>query len=268
MRTKWTLALLACAFVAPASPPAFAADAPTKPLAEAIRADTVLRQMSQKISTAQSFSFKALRDIESGLAGGDGLHGNTKITVTVQRPDKMAARATIPGDTRCLYFDGKQLTMTDVQKKFYSTVPMAVPLDKLPSELATIYGFVPVAADFLVSDLYEDLVWRAKSVEYLGLGTIKSGFLGLKGVRCHRVILRGEVADSELWIAEKDLLPRRWTSTVKTASGTEVIRLELSKWNLKAKTREADFVYSPGKRVMQIPMMTEAEMAEARKAGK
>ena len=80
-----------------------------------------------------------------------------------------------------------------------------------------------------------------------GTGTIKSGFLGFKGVRCHRVVLRGEVADSELWIAEKDLLPRRWTSTVKTASGTEVIRLELSNWNLKAKTRDADFVYSPGK---------------------
>lgn len=268
MRTKWTLGLLACVFVATASPLAFAADAPPKAPTEAISAETVLRQMSQKLSTAQAFSFKALREIESGLAGGDGLHGNTKVAVLVQRPDKMRASATIPGDTRCLYFNGKQLTMTDVQKKVYSTVPMAVPLDKLPSELAAIYGFVPVAADFLVSDLYEDLVWRAKSVEYLGSGTIKSGFLGLKGVRCHRVVLRGEVADSELWIAEKDRLPRRWTSTVKTASGTEVIRLELSKWNLKAKTREADFVYSPGKGVIPIPMMTEAEMAEARKAGK
>ena len=51
------------------------------------------------------------------MAGGDGLHGNTRIAVTVQRPDKMMARAAIPGDTRCLYFDGKQLSMTDVQKE-------------------------------------------------------------------------------------------------------------------------------------------------------
>jgi hypothetical protein len=82
------------------------------------------------------------------------------------------------------------------------------------------------------------------------------------------VVLRGDVADSELWIAEKDLLPRRWISTVKAASGAEVIRLELSDWNLHAKTQDADFVFSPGKDVMQIPMMTEAEMAEARKASK
>lgn len=263
-----TLTLLALALAAPSLTTVLAAGGATPNSSKAITGEAVLRQMSQKICTARSFSFKGLREIESGLAGGDGLHANTRIAVTVQRPDKMMARAVIPGDTRCLYFDGKQLTMTDVQKKFYSTVPMAVPLDKLPSELAAIYGFMPVAADFLVSDLYEDLVWRAKSVEYRGSGTIKSGFLGLKGVRCHRVVLRGEVADSELWIAEKDLLPRRWIATVKAASGTEVIRLELSNWNLKAKTRDADFVYSPGKDVIQIPMMTEAEMAEARKAGK
>jgi hypothetical protein len=268
MKTKEILAALAIAFLAVGQMPVLASDAPPNAPAGAISADTVLRQMSQKICTANRFSFKAVREIESGLAGGDGLHGNTKIEVTVQRPNHMRAKAAIPGDIRCLYFDGKLLTMTDVQKKFYSIVPMAVPLDRLPSELATIYGFVPVAADFLVSDLYEDLVWRAKSVEYLGAGTIRSGFLGLKSLRCHRVALRGEVADSEVWIAQKDLLPRRWTSTVKAVSGTEVIRLELSNWNLESKTKDADFVFLPGKDDVQIPMMTEAEMAEARNSSK
>jgi hypothetical protein len=268
MKMKKTLTVMAFVFVTTCMAPVVAKDPAAPTSADAISADTVLRQMSEKLSSAKKFKFNARREIESGLAGGDGLHANTKIEVTVQRPDKMMARATIPGDNRCLYFDGKQLTMTDVEKEVYSTVPMAVPLDQLPSKLATIYGFVPVAADFLVSNLYEDLVWRAKSVEYLGTGTIRSGFLGLKGVRCHRVALRGEVANSEVWIAEKDLLPRRWISTVKAASGTEVIKLELSNWNLEAKTRDSDFVYSPGKDVTRIRMMTEAEVAAARESSK
>jgi hypothetical protein len=268
MKIKATFALLACVFAAADPLPVPAADAPPKAAAEAVSADSVLRQMADRIGTAKCFSFKALRDIESGKAGGDGLHGKTKIAVTVQRPDKMLASATIPGDTRCIFFNGKQLSMSDVQKGFYSTVPMPVPLDQLPSELASIYGFVPVAADFLVSNLYEDLVWRAKSVEYLGTGTIRSGFLGLKSVRCYRVLLRGEVANSELWISQQDLLPRRWTSTVKAASGNEVIQLELSKWNLNAKTRDKDFVFSPPKGAIPIPMMTEADMAAAREAVK
>ena len=267
VKIKRTVALLACAFAGTGQLPILAADAPKTPAAE-VSADRVLRQMADRIGTANSFSFNVLRDIESGKAGGDGLHGKTKIAVTIQRPDKMMASATIPGDTRRICFDGKQLSMTDVQKGFYSTIPMPVPLDELPSKLASIYGFVPVAADFLVSNLYEDLVWRAKSLEYLGAGTIRSGFLGLKSVRCHLVILRGEVADSELWISQKDLLPRRWTSTVKTASGNEVIQLELSQWNLNAKTRDEDFVFTPPKSAVPISMLTEAEMAAERNARK
>jgi len=268
MRIIRTLGVLACTLAVTGQSPILAAEVRPEADGKVVSADTVLRQMSRKIGSANRFSFELRREIASGHAGEDGLQGKTKIEVTVQRPDHLRARALVPGDTRILYFDGKQLTMTDVRKKVYSTVPMEMTLDKLPSELARIYGFVPVAADFLVSDFYEDLVWRAKSVEYLGTGTIRSGFLGLKRVRCHQVALRGDAADSEVWIAEEDLVPRRWISTVKATTGTEVIRLELSNWNLEVKIRKADFVYSPAKDVIQIPMMTEAEMAAAREAGK
>ena len=260
-------AALALALAATLSLPVRAADA-APPAAEPTNADTILRQMSQKLSAAGKFSFTARREIDSGLAGGDGLHGNARIAVKVQRPDKVVTRATIPGDVRCLYFDGKQLSLVDVKQKTYSTVPLASSLDKLPSDLATIYGFVPPVAEFIISDLYADLAWRAQSVEYRGTGTIKTGFLGLKRVRCHRVALTGTQADSELWIGVNDLLPRRWTSTVKGADGNVEIRLELSDWNLKAETRDEDFVFSPGKDALQIPMMTEADMAAAHKAGK
>jgi hypothetical protein len=268
MRITNDLAAPILIFAASCMLPVMAAEAAVPAAGEGIRGDAVLRQMSEKISAARTFSFKARREIDSGMAGGDGLHGNARVAVTVQRPDKVATRAAIPGDVRRLYFDGKQLALVDEQKKVYSVVALAASLDQLPSELAKIYGFMPPLADFLVSDLYQDLVWRAQSVEYRGTGSVKSGFLGLKRVRCHRVALTGQLADSELWIAVGDLLPRRWTSTVKGAAGNVEIRLELSDWNLKAKTREDEFVFSPGKDALQIPMMTEAEMAAAHKAGK
>jgi hypothetical protein len=235
---------------------------------EAVSADTVLRQMSEKLSAAKKFSFKARREIVPDLAGGDGLHGKAEIAVAVQRPDKMAATATIPNDTRRFYFDGKQLTLVDEKKNVYSTVPMVVTLDTLPSELAKIYGFTPPLAEFLISDLYQDLTWRAQSVEYRGMSVIKTGFLGLKRVHCHRLGLTGRRADSELWIAVNDSLPRRWISKVKGSTGDVEIRIELSNWNLEAKVRDEDFVFSPPKGALPIPMVTEAEMAAARKATK
>ena len=266
MRSRKTFAALALSFAATCALPARAAEAAPPASGDAISADTVLRQMSEKLAAASKFSFKSSREMEPDLAGGDGLHGKAKISVIVQRPDKMAASATIPGDMRRFYFDGKQLSLVDEQKKVYSTVPMAVSLDQLPSELAKIYGFTPPLAEFVISDLYQDLVWRAESVKYLGTGTIKTGFLGLKRVRCHRLGLSGRSADSEVWIAESDLLPRRWIATVKGATGKIEIRLEFSDWNLEAKTREQDFVFTPAEDALRVPMMTEAEMAAAHKA--
>jgi hypothetical protein len=267
MKRNNILPALAVVFAATTVPPVLAADA-AAPASNATDADTILRQMSQKLAAATRLSFKVRREIDSGLAGGDGLHGNARITVKVQRPDKVAARGTIPGDERRFYFDGKQLTLVDVKKKTYSTVPLATSLDKLPSDLATIYGFTFPVGEFVLSDLYADLAWRAQSFEYRGTGTINSGFLGLKRVRCHRVGLTGRLADSELWIGVNDLLPRRWISTLKGADEHVQIRLEVSAWNLEAKTRNEDFVFVPGKDALQVPMMTEADMAAAHKAGK
>ncbi|MFO1476541.1 MAG: DUF2092 domain-containing protein [Verrucomicrobiota bacterium] len=254
-------AILVLAAAGPLS--ADAADAPAAP-----DADQLLRQMSDKLAGAATFRFEVRREISDGLAGGDGLHSRSKIKVLVQRPDKFEARATVPDDTRCFYFNGKQLTMADLQQKVYSTVPLAATLDELPSKIAADYGFLPPMAELLISDLYQDLAWRAKSIEYRGEGTIHSGFLGLHRVHCYRIGLTGTQADSEIWIGKKDLLPRQWDSTVQQPEGKAFIHLEFSDWDLKAKAVESDFVYQPQKGAVAVPMMTRAEMEAAKSKNK
>ncbi|MCU0787496.1 MAG: DUF2092 domain-containing protein, partial [Verrucomicrobia bacterium] len=137
--------------------------APPTPGGE-LSGDVILKQMSEKLGAAKQFSFKAHRTIEPDMAGGDGLAGMADITVVVRRPDKMTATATLPGDIRRFYFDGAHFSLVDEGKYVYSTVPLAVSLDELPAELARIYGFTPPLAEFLVSDLYQDLTWRAAKV--------------------------------------------------------------------------------------------------------
>ena len=268
MRTKQSLASLALLLVAPSLMPVLPADAAAPASADAPSANAILRQMSDKLGAARNFSFKVTREIDSGQDGGDGLPAKAEIAVVVQRPDKVVARATSPGDVRHLYADGKHLSLFDAQKKFYETVPMAASLDELPAKLASIYGFTPPLAEFLISDIYKDIVFRAKDISYAGTGNIKTGFLGLKTVPCHRILLSGTAADSELWIAVSDLLPRRWTATVKGPNGNVGITLDFSHWNLDANTTERDFVFLPPEGAARIPMRTVAEMEAAHKAGK
>ena len=268
MKAKETLAAVALVFVTTGLLSVRAAEAAAPASTDTPSADAILRQMSDKLGAARKFSFKTRREIDSGQAGGDGLPANARIAVTVQRPDKVVSRAKSPEELHLLCADGKNLTLSDKRKKFYSIVPMAASLDELPAKLATIYGFTPPLAEFVITDPYQDFVLRAKSITYAGTGTIQTGFLGLKRVPCHRLALPGKLADSELWIAVGDRLPRRWTATVKRATGNVRITLEFSDWNLAANTREENFVFSAPKGAMQIPMMTVTEIEAAHKAGK
>src|SRR6266566_5029961 len=57
-------------------------------------ADQILQQMSAKLAAAQNFSFKATREIDPALLAGRNVPENTRIVVTVQRPNKIAADST------------------------------------------------------------------------------------------------------------------------------------------------------------------------------
>ena len=265
MKTKETLVALAFLFVATGLMSVRAAESATPAPAPAPSADAILRQMSDKLGAAQKFSFKARRDIGAGLVTEDGLPNKAEVTVTVQRPDKVVIHATSTEITRHFYDDGKKLTLFDKSKNLYSTVPIAVSLDELPAELAEIYGFTPPVAGFLVSNPYEGIAWRAQTITYAGTGSIKTA---LKSVPCHRIALSGTLADAELWIGVNDLLPHRLTATVKRDSGNAHVTIEFSDWNLAAKTKDADFVFSPPKGATQITMLPLAETEAAAKPGK
>ena len=265
MKTRNALAAIAFMFVATGLMSVRAAESATPAAAPAPSADAILRQMSDKLGAAQKFSFKARRDIDAGLITEDGLPNKAEVTVTVQRPDKVVIHATSTEVTRHFYDDGKKLTLFDKSKNLYSTVPIAVPLDELPAELAEVYGFTPPVAGFLVSNPYEGIVWHTKTITYTGTGSIKTA---RKSVPCHRLALSGTLADAELWIGVNDLLPHRLTATVKRESGNAHVTIEISDWNLAAKTKDADFVFSPPKGASQITMIPLAEMEAAAKPGK
>src|SRR5437764_14236939 len=55
-------------------------------------ADQILQQMSAKLASAQTFSFKATREIDAALLAGRNAPENARIVVTVQRPEQNCRR--------------------------------------------------------------------------------------------------------------------------------------------------------------------------------
>lgn len=217
-------------------------------------ADQLLRQMSAKLAVAKTFSFEATREIDPALLGGRDVPEKARVTVNVQRPNKIAARAESDAGARRLVFDGTALWLSDEKLNHYATVPMPTTIDGLVAKLDQKYGFTPPLAEFALSNLYQDLRRQAQTVTYLGLGTTTDG------VECHKLALKGKEADAELWIAVSDQLPRKLVATFKNREGNPQVRIDFLSWNLAASLTAADFTFTPAKDAEKIEMLTTAQM--------
>ncbi|MCE9610312.1 MAG: DUF2092 domain-containing protein [Chthoniobacter sp.] len=227
-------------------------------------ADQLLRQMSAKLVASKSFTFQATREIDSALLEDHSLPEKARIAVTVQRPNKLSARSESKAGARRFVADGRTLSLLDEKTNHYATVPMHTTIDGLADQLEQKYGFVPPLAEFALSNPYAEFKRQAHTISYLGRGKTTEGFLGLAGVECHRLALKGKVADAELWIGVGDQLPRKLVATFHRA-GQPQLRVAFSTWNLAAPVNAADFTFNPPQGAQKIEMWTTAKMQAARK---
>jgi hypothetical protein len=228
------------------------------------KADQLLREMSAKLAAAPTFSFQATREIDPGLMEGVDVPVKAAISAVVQRPNKLAGSSVSKDGTRRFVFDGRTLSLLDETKNYYATVPMNTSLDGLVEQLDQKYGFTPPLAEFALSNPYADFHRQAQTITYLGRAEMTGGFLGLGGVECHRLGLKGKEADAELWIAVSDLLPRKLVATFHR-TGQPQLRIAFSSWNLAAPVSAAGFTFTPPNGAQKIEMWTTAKMLAARK---
>jgi hypothetical protein len=226
--------------------------------------DQILRQMSAKLAAARSFDFQATREIDPALLPGHAQAGKVRVHAAVQRPNKLAGRAEARRGARRFVFDGRTLTILDEKMNHYATVPMRKSIDGLIDELDEKFGFTPPLAEFAVSDPYQEFRREANSVTLLGRARVPAGFLGLRGVECYRLGLKGKETDAELWVAVGDLLPRKLVATFHRP-GNPQVKVDFASWNLAAPVTPGEFTFTPPKGAVKIEMIPTAKIQAARK---
>lgn len=226
--------------------------------------DQILRQMSAKLASAQAFSFKATREIDAALLPGTALSGKARISALVQRPDSFAVQSVSKDDSRQFIADGRTLTVFDATNNYYAIVPMRKTIDAHIDVLDTKFGFTPPLVEFALSNTYQEFRRQAHSIVFLGRAKAGGGFLGIGGIECDHLVLKGPVADAELWIGVKDHLPHKMVATFHRP-GHPRLQVDFLDWNLAAKPTSADFTFTPPKGARKIEMWTTEKMKAARK---
>lgn len=242
------LSVVALALALP-GPASTAAETPIGP-----EVASVLKKMSEKLSSAKQFTYSAERTIAASRMQGHDKPQSAEVTGALKRPDKLKVFVTGPTEDRQFYFDGKKMTVFDKKMTVYGEIECEGPIDQAIEKIAAKHGFFPPLSDFLVSDPYEALTADVTSANLLSNEEIE-------GEKCFRMGFTQEGLDWELWVAQSDHLPRKLLINAAGASDNPALEAVISDWNLKAKLADSEFEFIPPEGAENVQHRTVEEAA-------
>ncbi|SMF94713.1 hypothetical protein SAMN02949497_2046 [Methylomagnum ishizawai] len=238
------------------SPPAAAAPAPQAggtqpaPVIEQ-RALDLLKQMSQTLASAKSYTYSSRSAMEVPGKTGQYLTFFSRADVALERPDKLRAR--IGGDIPSfqIVYDGKQVAAYDPDKNLYATAPAPATLDDTLKMLMDQSGVYFPSSDVMVSDPYATMTQGLQSAFVVGTSAVD-------GLPCEHLAFMAPGIHWEIWIETgKHPLPRRLAATYTDAANFPRFQVEFADWNLKPRLAPGAFVFKPPAGAKRIEFASE-----------
>ena len=205
--------------------------------ADEASAKQLLKAMSDYMAAQKNLSFGYDATFEVVTKDDQKLALLSSGTVTLSRPDKI--KATHSGgfaDIETL-FDGKMLTLFGKTANLYVQVDVPGTVDNLVDELRDKYHRPLPAADFLLSNVYDELMLDVVDIKDLG-----SGVVG--GVECDFLAFRKKEVDFQIWIAQGERpYPCRYTITSRLVANVPQYSIQFRDWKVGNEVALGDFSF-------------------------
>ena len=202
----------------------FGLGTPSGANADEADAKNLLKTMSDYMAAQKAISFGYDATLEVVTKDDQKLALASSGMVTLNRPDKI--RATRSGgfaDVEML-FDGKTLTLLGKTANLYTQIDVPGTVEQLVDELKDKYNRPLPAADFLMSNVYDELMLDVVDIKDLG-----SGVIG--GVECDFLAFRKKDVDFQIWIAHGDRpYPCRYVITSKDVAHSPQYSIQIRDW--------------------------------------
>jgi hypothetical protein len=221
----------------PAPPPA--------PIIEQYALDR-LKQMSDKLVSAHSFTYRSNSFIELQAVTGQFLTFFVDADVALQRPNKL--RVDVAGDVSSfqLYFDGAKVSAYDPEKNLYAVSGSITTMNELLDFVMNKAQMNFPAADFMYSDPYAVMTKNLTHAIVVGPSMVN-------GVPCEHFAYMEPGINWEIWIESgKNALPLRLAMTYKQIPNFPRFLVEFSDWKLNSKMKSDTFVFKIPPNAKQI----------------
>ncbi len=187
---------------------------------------TVLKRMSDALSSLKQFSFDAEVNFDEPIDSGQMVQYGGVVTITVKRPNKVFAEMTGDRAQRKAWYNGKELTMFDQKKDFYGQLETPDTIDKTMDYLMETYDFTLPLADILHTDPYGSFSDGALEGVVIGDAIVR-------GKQCSHIAFAGELIDWQIWVSkEEPALPCKLVITYEDQPGVPQYQATFSNWNV------------------------------------
>jgi hypothetical protein len=222
--------------------------------ANADSGDEVIKKMSDKLSSAKTFSFSTSEIHTKVSLSGKKTDVKLQRDALVRRPNGF--RYSFEGGREWdVWYDGKFITaVSDVEKGFIqaSTPPT---IDETLDEIADRFDFNMPVSDLMYSSPYDS---------FTGSNS-KGGIVGTQSVEgklCDHLAYKTDAVDWELWIGKSDSLPYQLVLIYKENTRNPRSQVIFKNWNLNASATDKDFAFNIPQGYQRIPIMEKVRLVE------
>jgi hypothetical protein len=198
-------------------------------------ADKILKEMGDFLKNQKEFSVKADVTFDQVEPSGEKLQYSATNSFVINRPNKIYAQSVGDIGEKRFWYDGKGITLLDIDKKVYAQEKAPSNIDATLDHLMEDYGFSLPLADFVFSDPYSDLIENVKDGYYLGLHNVR-------GMKCNHLAFVQENLDWQLWVKEgKEPVPCKIVITYKDVPSLPQYSAVFTDWNFGIKEPDSKF---------------------------
>lgn len=181
------------------------------PLPEEV--DELLQSMSDRLVKAKTFVIEADLLIDEVLDSGLLIQRAATLKLQVQRPNGLRAIMTSDTKERTMWYDGKTMTIADVDDDVHVTVGVPDRIGPALDYFMEHYGVSIALSDFFYDDPYEALTADVVRAHYVGMSQVNS-------IPCHHLVFFQENIDWQLWIEDGERpIPRKLVIVYKNDPG-------------------------------------------------
>jgi hypothetical protein len=215
-----------------------------------------LKLAADFLAAQQSLYFEADLGYDVVQANDQKLEFGGSRKITLRRPDRVKVEAeSRDGTEMTLFFDGQSISIDLADENAYVSVEKPGSVDAAIDYLADDLGVPTPLADLLSNNFYADIADRIVSGFVVGESKVGNS-------DCVHVAFSTEDIDVQMWIEDSDRpLPHRIVIAFRATEGEPQFWTQLTNWNLKPKTPDSLFAYTPPKGAERIPIA--AAIAEA-----